>query len=231
MHLSKTDYLNQYKGVSEDEESKHYKALERAWKNRDFEIELYWKRATYFWGFIAAAFAGYFIIVGSEYNFPQAEYIVTCLGLIFSIAWYFANIGSKKWQENWEKHIDMLEDEVTGPIYKTVLDKSAYSVSKLNIRISQFVIAIWIMLAINYWIQNITFKGAIQNIDYITIAFTMLTLVFAIVMRKEKRKSEREVTKNKYGEVLFSFTKRTFEYNNPKKEKESKHSENKSATT
>ena len=26
---------------------------------RKFEIELYWKRATYYWTFIAAAFAGY----------------------------------------------------------------------------------------------------------------------------------------------------------------------------
>ncbi len=34
-------------------------ALERAWKNRDFEIDKYWSRATYFWTFIASAFVGY----------------------------------------------------------------------------------------------------------------------------------------------------------------------------
>ena len=34
-------------------------ALAYALDIRKFEIELYWKRATYYWAFIAAAFAGY----------------------------------------------------------------------------------------------------------------------------------------------------------------------------
>lgn len=34
---------------------------------RKFEIELYWKRATYFWALIAVAFAGYFSILASEH--------------------------------------------------------------------------------------------------------------------------------------------------------------------
>jgi hypothetical protein len=37
-------------------------ALAHALEIRRFEIELYWKRATYFWTFIAAAFAAYGII-------------------------------------------------------------------------------------------------------------------------------------------------------------------------
>ncbi|MCG6188944.1 RipA family octameric membrane protein [Maribellus maritimus] len=217
MHLSEEEYYEQFSGKSEERTSKHYLALERAWKNRDFEIELYWKRATYFWGFIAASFAGYFILVKTETGFTQAEYIVTCLGFIFSLAWYFANIGSKKWQENWEKHIDMLEEKITGPIYKTVLDKSAYSVSKVNIRISQFVMGIWVMLAINYWIQHISFSGTIKDIDYVTIPLTIFTLYFSYIMRKEKRSSEREVCTNDKGEALFSFSIRNFEYNNPHK--------------
>ena len=34
-------------------------ALEQAYEVRKFEIELYWKRATYFWTFIGASFAAY----------------------------------------------------------------------------------------------------------------------------------------------------------------------------
>jgi hypothetical protein len=37
-------------------------ALKYAHDIRKFEIELYWKRAAYFWTFIGAAFAGYFVI-------------------------------------------------------------------------------------------------------------------------------------------------------------------------
>ena len=33
---------------------------------RKFEIDLYWKRAAYFWAFIAATFAGYFALLGSN---------------------------------------------------------------------------------------------------------------------------------------------------------------------
>jgi tRNA A-37 threonylcarbamoyl transferase component Bud32 len=34
-------------------------ALKQALDIRKFEIDLYWKRATYFWAFIAVSFAGY----------------------------------------------------------------------------------------------------------------------------------------------------------------------------
>jgi hypothetical protein len=40
-------------------------ALDAAIKTRNFEIELYWKRAAYFWTLIAVAFAGYFAIENS----------------------------------------------------------------------------------------------------------------------------------------------------------------------
>lgn len=218
--LTKKEYLKQFQTDEKKISEKQKNALERAWKNRDFEIELYWKRATYFWGFIAAAFAGYFIIVRTDNDFIQAEYIVICLGFVFSLAWYFANIGSKKWQENWEKHIDMLEDEITGAIYKTVLEKSAYSVSKINIRVSQFVVIIWILLALNYWFQNTTLTGSFRDLDFISVAITGLTLFFSLWMRFEKRNSKQDVGKNAKGEATFTFNRRDFEYIDPKSENE-----------
>ena len=41
-------------------------------------------------------------------------YVLACVGLIFSLAWFLTNRGSKYWQENWENHVDMLEDGTTG---------------------------------------------------------------------------------------------------------------------
>lgn len=221
MELSKKQYIAQFKHSKSKKEviSKQKEALERAWKNRDFEIELYWKRASYFWGFIAATFAGYFIIVSNEIKFIQIEYIIICLGFVFSLAWYFVNIGSKKWQENWEKHIDMLEDEITGPIYKTVLNKPAYSVSKVNKKVSLFVVYIWLFLAFNYWYQHTSFYGTLKDIDYIAFAFTGLTLIFTYKMIKEKKNSKRNLDKNENDKTTFSFSKRTFKYINPKNDK------------
>ncbi len=100
------------------------KALTVALDIRKFEIELYWKRAAYFWTFIAAAFAGYFAIKDGEFG---NLFVVTCLGFIFSLAWYFVNCGSGSWQRNWEAHVDLLENDIMGPLHKTLINRGSYN--------------------------------------------------------------------------------------------------------
>lgn len=220
-HLNREEYREQFSG------NKGAEALERAWKNRDFEIELYWKRATYFWTFLVATFAGYFIVISRpevSKAFPQAELIVTSLGLVFSLAWHFVNKGSKKWQENWEKHIDMLEEEVTGNIYKTVLDKTAYSVSGINLVVSRFVFFIWLFLTIHFYYKTYTWGGEWSSFDLVALVISLITGGFLIALMNEKKKSEREPLKDKNGVPQISFSLRKFEYINRKtpesKEKE-----------
>jgi hypothetical protein len=140
-------------------------ALELALDIRKFEIGLYWQRAAYFWALIAVAFAGYFAIMGAD-KLPEKEYlayIVSCIGLLFTWAWFLVNRGSKYWQENWENHVDMLEDETVGPLYKTILHRPekkgdilrhplsplAISVSKINLLVSIFTLCIWVVLLIH----------------------------------------------------------------------------------
>lgn len=133
---------------------------------RKFEIELYWKRATYFWTFIAAALAGFGAIQASNAQMSvvnDLSVFLSCLGIVFSIGWFCVNRGSKYWQENWENHLDMLEDKECGPIYKVVLSRpkpagklenlehilngpSPISVSKINQLISLYVCMLWIFL-------------------------------------------------------------------------------------
>ncbi len=136
---------------------KSRKALEYALDIRKFEIELYWKRTNYFWVLIAAAFAGYFVIADKNEEFLSL--VISCLGFVISLGWYLVNRGSKYWQENWERHVDSLEDNYIGPLYKTVIDKGSfsffkfwsgypYSVSKINQLISLFVTIIWFGLII-----------------------------------------------------------------------------------
>ena len=102
------------------------RAFDRAWATRNFEIELYWQRATYFWAFTASAFVGYFGLVNSDsYSRPDSfqhveVFFIACLGFLLSLAWLLTNVGSKQWQRHWEVHVDLLEDQFTGPLYKTV---------------------------------------------------------------------------------------------------------------
>lgn len=90
-------------------------------------------------------------------------YVLACVGLIFSLAWFLTNRGSKYWQENWENHVDMLEDGITGPLYKTVLHRpekvgllpraiegpAPFSVSQINQWVSLSTLAVWLPLIVN----------------------------------------------------------------------------------
>jgi hypothetical protein len=166
--MSKSEPISeaQYKkafGIDPLDEKLLENALDHALDIRKFEIDLYWRRAAYFWALIAAAFAGYFLIMGSE-QMPDKKFmafVVSCVGFVFTFAWFQVNRGSKRWQENWENHVDMLEDRVTGPLYKTRLERpdsskwferaitgpTNISVSKTNQIVSLFTLFIWTVLA------------------------------------------------------------------------------------
>jgi hypothetical protein len=120
MSNAQDDYKQSFGLGSPPDKAKAEAALELALDIRKFEIGLYWQRAAYFWALIAAAFAGYFAILSADKltDKEYLAYIVSCIGLIFTWAWFLVNRGSKYWQENWENHVDMLENDVVGPLYK-----------------------------------------------------------------------------------------------------------------
>ena len=126
------------------------KALERAWQTRNFEIEMYWKRATYFWTILGAALVAYGVLL--KISKQQAE-VVACLGFVLSLAWVLNNIGSKAWQANWEAHIDLLEDSITGPLYKTIKHQYTYSVSKINLIVSCYFVFLWAILFLSIFLH------------------------------------------------------------------------------
>ena len=139
---------------------KKEKAFEKAHDIRKFEIELYWKRTTYFWAFIAASFAGYFAILTSKSISFQEQYLflIESIGFVFSLGCFFVNRASKHWQLNWEKVIDSLEDDITGPLMQNHINNHnsfwsltlsyRFSVSRINQIISCFITLIWFLLMI-----------------------------------------------------------------------------------
>jgi hypothetical protein len=161
--ISQAEYLSKFDGLPSSDSLKS-KALERALDIRKFEIDLYWKRAAYFWAFIAATLTGFVIVQASNSsNKADLSILLANLGIAFSFAWLCANRGSKQWQENWENHVDMLEDSINGPLYKVVLSRpepkgvwewfvhgltgpSPISVSKINQLISLYITVLWIGL-------------------------------------------------------------------------------------
>jgi len=126
---------NANNGVTND--SKKAKAYEAASDIRKFEIGLYWQRTAYFWAFITVIYTAYYHILKDNKGHGALPLVVfSFLGLFFSISWLLSNKASKHWQKNWELHMDLLEDDVTGPLYKTYLAERSYSVSKINLAAS-----------------------------------------------------------------------------------------------
>lgn len=185
------------------------KALELALDIRKFEISLYWQRATYFWALIAAAFAGYFAILAADkmHDAMFNAFVVASIGLVFSLAWFLANRGSKFWQENWENHVDMLEDGVSGPLYKTVLRRKKaeglierlvdgplpISVSRINQWVSLFTLAVWMLLAWN--VVPAFDREAPLSVKHILVAsLTTIICVSMVLFTKSKLGGAREIT-------------------------------------
>lgn len=114
-------------------------ALTRAHELRKFEIENYWKRATYFWAFQLVAFTLLGLIWPQTLDpkgplQPTALMIPAGLGSITALVGLLTAKGSKFWQENWEAHVDALEGEVEGRLTQIIFVKrgAAFSVSRVN---------------------------------------------------------------------------------------------------
>lgn len=74
----------------------------------------------------------------------------------------------------------MLEDEVTGPLCKTVSVKDTFSVSKINETVSYFITSIWVLLSIKYFIDNVTFSLSDNGgINLVVVGSTVSVVYFS----------------------------------------------------
>ncbi len=181
-------------------ENARKEALQVALDVRKFEIELYWKRATYFWTIIAAAFIGF----GAAQQLKDTtirtdlSVVVSCLGTLFSFAWFCINRGSKYWQTNWEKHVDMLENQMIGPLYKInwlpsqaetgpkraltslksfLIEGARLSVTRINQLVSLFVFLVWVTLLIH----AVPIERS-HSISLLYFGLITLTAIFCILL-------------------------------------------------
>lgn len=182
-------------------------ALKLAHDIRKFEIGLFWTRGTYFWAFILAAFTAHFAILNKFFHckkcdisfdsftdldiFPKMVLLITALiCLFFCMAWVLVNKGSKFWQKNWESHIDQLEDEITGKMYKAILNTNSekfkscpllkdaydYSVTKVTTVTSIFLASVSLGLVI-FYLYVICYKW-IKDISSSIVIFALVAIFF-----------------------------------------------------
>lgn len=191
---------------NEKKDSKLELAYKTASEIRQFEIGLFWRRATFFWAFIAAIYTAYFNVLVKIYpcgRMEQPPYqhgkipllILSGLGLFFCFSWLLSSKGSKHWQENWENHLDLLEDEVTGPLYKIYEAGKSYSESRLTIA------AGWVMTICSYSLLMFEFSCFVQNClakkgllsFFVVLCFALLVVIllsiFSMLMRGNQASS------------------------------------------
>ena len=145
----RTKYLAILALPSDDSATTHGKALARAHDLRKFEIANYWTRSTYFWGFQLVAFGALAIAANEGRIAAELVLIVAVISALTAFAAVLTAYGSKFWQENWERHVDMLEPAEEGRLAQTVLAEDlSFSVSRVNERLLEFFLFGWLLAMI-----------------------------------------------------------------------------------
>ncbi|MDY6026180.1 hypothetical protein [Bergeyella zoohelcum] len=177
---------------------------------RNFEISNLWQRSIFLSALLVLFFTGYgyLIIKLVENDIKKINYllihqiccVITLFAIIFSIIWIMMAKGSKAWFEVYERRILEIEKENELKIpqdYRMGSDctpwdldsnllsnkAGAYSVSKINILIGQFLMIMWIILFLIHYIWSIVFsyKNSYCNVIDIII-FTLLPIFLLFIL-------------------------------------------------
>lgn len=131
-------------------------AYKQTLDTRKFEIELYWKRATFMWpvngallvllGVFAKLF--YDASLDKRTEYLLATSVISLLGYLVSIISSGMSQSGKYWQENWEYHLDMLEPFFCGHLFKTHISRrpKPYSISRLQDTVNLILLLLWIVI-------------------------------------------------------------------------------------
>jgi hypothetical protein len=165
--------------------------FEIALQTRQFEIELFWKRSLFFWGFIVTAFAA----VGILRDHPTLSLLVSGFGFVCSFAWTLVNRGSKYWQEQWESKILSVEKQISEPLFKS-REKPIhtgwwgghrYSVSRIAIAVSDYVSFVWFCIFSHQLWQSLALshladytRCGVLALSIFPFLYVVLLLVFGI---------------------------------------------------
>jgi hypothetical protein len=164
-------------------------ALARSHEIRQFEIELYWKRANYFWLLQAAVFAAVGLTWKADGSAIPAfvPLILASLGVVTALGGWLATQGSKFWQRNWEHHIDMLETEFEGNLYKCVYVGPSgvkWSLSGISESLGLCFVGFWalVLSTVSVWANPNWFQEGARLTFCLTRMelLTLLSWVFAL---------------------------------------------------
>ena len=173
-------------------------AFETALAGRNFEIELVWKRSQFFWLVNAAALAG-FIAIGEKDESYQM--IVVCFGMVSSFSWILINIGSKWWQEAWERKLKDEQNYLCENFFENYAPEKnrlfifplvRFSVTGVVTAFSCFVFMLWLVIGVYLLGSSITFIGPLVILEKLKeLMLFSFTILFCVMMLRLTKKLDK----------------------------------------
>jgi hypothetical protein len=175
----------------------------------EFELELFWKRSLFFWGFIGGALVAF--SAADKHLLLQS--VIASFGFVCSMVWTLANRGSKYWYESWEAELVRAEIAVTGRLYgyetpektekeylKKWLQGRRYSPSRLTIALSDYVVFLWLCLLVSMVARIVSHFQCMQIskdcLAWLTCSFILFSIAYAVLLlrfchvKNEKAKTQ-----------------------------------------
>lgn len=192
------------------EHDSHFEAYKIAIATRNFEIDLYWKRSLFFWGFIATAALGYgSLLIEEEKNYAV---LIACFGLVCSLCWSLVNRGSKYWQEHWEQTVTALEDKANvGHLFRAEdqlqnktfwLNARKFSVSRTAIALSDFTVILWLGILGNHLLSF--FSQHLYVSPQVKIIFVVVfTLAYSVILVSKAKSSSQKLADNSEKQTTY----------------------------
>ncbi len=206
------------------------------WRCRDFELANLWQRSVFLTAFLVLCFTAYGIILNKIplkiepenysifYILNGFAYIISLLGIIFSIFWIKMGKGSKAWYEIYESAIYSFENDTAyvseelnkvssfeysegknislPPLNNRIFSSQAgaYSVSKINIAIGQVFVLFWSIIGISHTIiVSLTplCTKHLTSLGIIILGILLLVTIFIVFSHPRYFKSNTLLNKHK----------------------------------
>jgi hypothetical protein len=193
-------------------------AFEKSHDIRKFEIGLYWQRSAYMWGFISvltAVCAYCFTKIVEQGGISEfkitivaVSLIASLMGLVFTQMWRRLSATSKYWQENWEYHINVLEEYISGNLHKIHFHNTnkpfkRYSIHEIFTVIINRVFAFWWFMFIvsllsffntsgeniisSWLLEFLPNQSFLYKVAYPSSFIVLFIIIELIIMLPEKR--------------------------------------------
>ena len=192
--------------TSDNVEQARYDATVKA---LEFELDQFWKRSIFFWGFIAVAFGAF---AATADNHTELRSPIASFGFVCSVIWTLANRGSKFWYENWEEKRKDAEEPITRSLYGVNpqekcpkgkekrrrfswwLRARRFSPSKLTIALSDYTAILWLCLLFSTVpaIQDSRLAKCPNLIPVAFIVFSVVYVAFVLYCTNSSKDSKTE---------------------------------------